>query len=154
MIIKSATRLAFAAGCLAVITTLSVALAQMGYWPPPGPYGPAPDAYGYGPPPSAYGPPPVAYGPVPGTYAPQRQYVPPSAGTQMITNGPQTNPGDVSPSWSPQRNVAESEQYDRLLKGTRPSARRVCERSAVRLPILNSIKAGSRALIRAEPALA
>jgi hypothetical protein len=34
----------------------------------------------------------------------------------VITNGPQTSPGDVSPSWSPQRNVAESEQYDRLLK--------------------------------------
>ena len=117
MIIKSAARLAFAAGCLAVITTLSVAHAQMGYWPPPGPYGPAPGAYGYGPPPSAYGPPPGAYGPVPGTYAPQRQYVPPSAGTQMITNGPQTNPGDVSASWSPRRNVVESEQYDRLLKG-------------------------------------
>ena len=63
MIIKSATRLAFATGCLAVITTLSVAHAQMGYWPPPGPYGPAPGAYGYGPPPGAYGP-------VPGTYAP------------------------------------------------------------------------------------
>ena len=110
MIIKSATRLAFAAGCLAVITTLSVAHAQMGYWPPPGPYGPAPGAYGYGPPPGAYGP-------VPGTYAPQPQYVPPSAGTQMITNGPQTNPGDVSSSWSPRRNVVESEQYDRLLKG-------------------------------------
>jgi hypothetical protein len=34
----------------------------------------------------------------------------------VITNGPQTSPGDVSPSWSPQRNVAESQQYDRLLK--------------------------------------
>ena len=40
-----------------------------------------------------------------------------TAGTQLITNGPQTNPGDVSPSWSAQRNVAESENYDRLLKG-------------------------------------
>ena len=69
MIIKSATRLAFAAGCLAVITTLTVAHAQMGYWPPPGPYGPASGAYGYGPPPGAYGPPPSAYGPAPGTYA-------------------------------------------------------------------------------------
>jgi hypothetical protein len=108
MIIKSATRLAFAAGCLAVITTLTVAHAQMGYWPPPGPYGPAP---------GAYGPPSGAYGPAPGTYAPQRQYVPPSAGTQVITNGPQTNPGDVSPSWPPRRNVVESEQYDSLLKG-------------------------------------
>ena len=108
MIIKSATRLAFAAGCLAVITTLSAAHAQMCYWPPPGPYGPAP---------GVYGPPPAAYGSAPGTYAPQSQYVPPSAGTQVITNGPQTNPGDVSPSWSPQRNVVESKQYDRLLKG-------------------------------------
>jgi len=136
MIIKSATRLAVATGCLAVITTLSAAHAQMGYWPPPGPYGPAPGVYGpppgayspapgvYGPPPGAYspapgvyGPPPAAYGSAPGTYAPQSQYVPPSAGTQVITNGPQTNPGDVSPSWSAQRNVVESEQYDRLLKG-------------------------------------
>jgi len=101
--------LAFAAGWLAVITTLSAAHAQMGYWPPPGPYG-------YGPPPGAYGygPPPGAYGPAPETYAPQSRHVPPSA---VITNGPQTNPGDVSPSWSPQRNVVESEQYDRLLRG-------------------------------------
>jgi hypothetical protein len=37
-------------------------------------------------------------------------------GTQMVTNGPQTNPGDVSPSWSARRNVAESEHYDRLLE--------------------------------------
>jgi hypothetical protein len=44
-------------------------------------------------------------------------------GTQLITNGPQTNPGDVSPSWSPQRNVAESEQYDRLFKAN-PAFRR------------------------------
>ena len=102
MIIKSATRLALAAGCLAVITTLSAAHAQMGYWPPPGPYG--------------YGLPPGAYGPPPGTYAPQHQYGPPPAGPEVITNGPQTSPGDVSPSWSPQRNVAESQQYDRLLK--------------------------------------
>ena len=56
------------------------------------------------------------YGPAPGSYTPQSQYVPPPAGPQVITNGPQTNPGDVSPSWSPQRNVAESEHYDRLLK--------------------------------------
>jgi len=110
MIIKSATRLALAAGCLAVITTLSAAHAQMGYWPPPGPYG-------YGLPPGAYGPPPSAYGPAPGTYAPQSRHIPPSTGIQVITNGPQTNSGDVSPSWSPQRNVVESDQYDRLLKG-------------------------------------
>jgi hypothetical protein len=113
MIIKSATRLAFAAVCLTAIATLSAAHAQMGgtapgsYWPPPGPYWP---------PPSPYGPPPGAYGPAPGAYVPRSQLAPPTAGIQVITNGPQTNPGDVSPSWSPQRNVAESEHYDRLLK--------------------------------------
>ena len=107
MITKSAARLAFAAVCLTAIATLSAAHAQMGYWPPPGPYGPRL---------SPYGPPPGAYGPAPGTYAPQSRYVPPRAGPQVITNGPQTSPGDVSPSWSPQRNVAESAQYDRLLK--------------------------------------
>jgi hypothetical protein len=123
MITKSAARLAFAAVCLTAIATLSAAHAQMGYWPPPGPYGPPPGAYGYGPPPSPYGPPPSpyrpppgAYGPAPGTYAPQSRYVPPRAGPQVITNGPQTSPGDVSPSRSPQRNVAESAQHERLLK--------------------------------------
>jgi len=114
---SKATFSTFAAGCLAVITTLSTAHAQMGYWPPQSPYGPPTDPYGYGPPPGAYGPPTGAYGPAPGTYAPQSRHVPPSAGFQVITNGPQTNPGDISPSWSPQRNVVESEQYDRLLKG-------------------------------------
>ena len=123
MTIKSATRLVFAAGCLTAIATLPAAHAQMGGGPAPGSYWP-PGAYGY-PPPGAYGgygPPPGAYGPPPGAYAPQNQYVapPPSAGragTQLITNGPQTNPGDVSPSWSAQRNVVESESYESLLKG-------------------------------------
>ena len=109
MITKSAARLAFTAVCLTAIATLPAAHAQMGYWPPPGPYGPPPGAYGYGPPPGAYGP-------APGTYAPQSRYVPSPAGPQVITNGPQTGPGDVSPSWSPQRNVAESARYERLLK--------------------------------------
>src|SRR5215472_6069140 len=107
MIIKSATPLAFVVVCLTAIAALSAAHAQMGYGFPPGPYG-------YGPPPGPYGPPPGAYGPAPGTYAPQSQYGSPPAG--MVTNGPQTSPGDISPSWSPQRNVAESAQYDRLLK--------------------------------------
>jgi len=116
MIIKSAARLAFAAVCLTTIATSYALHAQMGYWPPPGLYSPPPGAYGYGLPQGPYGPPPGAYGPAPGTYAPQSRYVPPTVGTQVITNGPQTSPGDVSPSWSPQRNVAESQQYDRLLK--------------------------------------
>jgi len=116
MIIRNAIRLVFAAGCLTAFVTLSHA--QLGYWPPPGPYSQPPSPYGYGPPPRAYGPPPGAYGPAPGAYAPQSQYVPPAAGTQLITNGPQTNSGDVSPSWSAQRNVVESQQYDRLLSGS------------------------------------
>ena len=49
MIIESATRLAFAASCLAAILTLPAAHAQMGGTIPGG-YGP-PGAYGYGPPP-------------------------------------------------------------------------------------------------------
>ena len=122
MIINSATRWAFAAVCLTAMATSYASHAQIGYRPPPGPYGPPPGAYGYGLPQGPYGPPraaygpPGAYGPPPGTYAPHSQYVPPSGGIQVITNGPQTSPGDVSPSWSPQRNVAESAQYDRLLK--------------------------------------
>ena len=87
-----------------------------GYGPPPGPYGYGPPQGTY-PPPGAYGQSPGPYGPLPGPY-PQTQYVaPPPPGTQLITNGPQTNPGDVSPSWSAQRNVVESEQYEGLLKG-------------------------------------
>ena len=118
MIIKSATRLALAAGCLTAIVTLPTADAQMGA-PGGGGYGyaPSPGSYGYRPPPGPYG-----YGPPPGAYAPQSQYIAPpasagTAGKQLITNGPQTNPGDVSPSWSAQRNVVESEQYERQLKG-------------------------------------
>lgn len=130
MIIKSATRLAFAAGSLTAIATLPAAHAQMGgtapgsYWTSPGPYGYGPPSgpYGYGPPSGPYGyGPPGAYGSPPGAYGPQRRYVPPApadaGGSQLVTNGPQTNPGDVSPSWSAQRNVAESEHYDALVKG-------------------------------------
>ena len=99
MIIQSAIRLAFAAGCLTAIVTLPTADAQMGA-PGGGGYGyaPSPGSYGYRPPPGPYG-----YGPPPGAYAPQSQYIAPpasagTAGKQLITNGPQTNPGDVSSS--------------------------------------------------------
>jgi hypothetical protein len=34
----------------------------------------------------------------------------------VVTNGPQTDPGDVSPAWSARRNVIESKNYDRLLE--------------------------------------
>jgi hypothetical protein len=112
MTIKSTAGVALAAVCLTASATLSGAHAQMG-GPPPGSYWAPPAPYGYA---------PGHYGPPPSPYAPQSRYAPPSAGTQLITNGPQVNPGDVSPSWSPQRNVAESEQYDRLLK-TNPAFR-------------------------------
>jgi hypothetical protein len=39
--------------------------------------------------------------------------------TEVVTNGPQTNAGDMSPSWSARRNVQESQQYDRLLETNR-----------------------------------
>jgi len=57
MIIKSAAHLALAAVCLIAIATSYASHAQMGYWPPPGPYGPPPGAYGYGLPQGPYGPP-------------------------------------------------------------------------------------------------
>jgi hypothetical protein len=44
------------------------------------------------------------------------------AGPVVVTNGPQTDPGDVSPSWSARQNVIESERYDRLLQ-TSPAFR-------------------------------
>lgn len=138
MIIKSAARVAFAAACLTAIATLPAhaqGAAQTGPGVNPGgnsvgvagpnpggpgltPYtGGATGAYGTAP----YAAAPGAYGTPPGMMAPQTQYVPPPpdqgiGGTQLVTNGPQTNPGDMSSSWSAQRNVAESERYDRLLE--------------------------------------
>ena len=44
---------------------------------------------------------------------------PDRTGTQVVTNGPQANPGDMSPSWSARRNVIESQHYDRLLETNR-----------------------------------
>src|SRR5215831_16293337 len=44
------------------------------------------------------------------------------ASPTVVTNGPQTDPGDVSPSWSARQNVIESQRYDRLLQ-TNPGFR-------------------------------
>src|ERR1700747_1488375 len=44
------------------------------------------------------------------------------AGPTVVTNGPQTDPGDVSPSWSSRQNVIESQRYERLLQ-TNPGFR-------------------------------
>jgi hypothetical protein len=44
---------------------------------------------------------------------------PPAPNTEVVTNGPQANPGDMSPSWSARQNVIQSEHYDRLLETNR-----------------------------------
>lgn len=48
-----------------------------------------------------------------------------AGGTELVTNGPQIDPGDVSPSWSARQNVIDSQRYDRLLQNSRnfPEAR-------------------------------
>jgi hypothetical protein len=114
MIIKRAACLAFTAACLTGIATLPAAHAQTAYGTAPGTYGAAPGTYNYG-----ALPPPPSYGTAAGTYAPQayQGYAsppPPATGTtEVVTNGPQ---GATPPNWSPQRNVIESEHYDRLLE--------------------------------------
>jgi len=40
-------------------------------------------------------------------------------GPTVVTNGPQTDQGDVSPSWSARQNVIDSQRYDRLLQTSR-----------------------------------
>jgi len=65
----------------------------------------------------------IAVSAMPGAQAQTaRKQIATRSGTQVVTNGPQTDTGDVSPYWSPQRNVMESERYERLLK-TSPSFR-------------------------------
>jgi hypothetical protein len=44
------------------------------------------------------------------------------ANPTVVTNGPQTDAGDVSPSWSARQNVVESQRYERLLQ-TNPGFR-------------------------------
>jgi hypothetical protein len=44
---------------------------------------------------------------------------PAAPGTEVVTNGPQTNPGDMTPSWSARQNVIQSQHYDRLLETNR-----------------------------------
>src|SRR2546423_12478896 len=73
MLLKTATSLAFATGCLTAVATLPV----------------------------------------------HAQMAAPAPTTEVVTNGPQTNPGDMSPSWSARRNVIESQHYDRLLETSR-----------------------------------
>jgi hypothetical protein len=69
----------------------------------------------------------------------------------VITNGPQTGPGDVSPSWSPQRNVAESQQYDRLLKESPAFRQTRMRKECGPLPIRSFIGSASTALLNTNP---
>ena len=39
-----------------------------------------------------------------------------AARSEVVTNGPQTDLGDVSPYWSPRQNVIQSQRYERLLQ--------------------------------------
>jgi hypothetical protein len=133
MMIKTAAGLALAAACLASFAGIPGADAQMA--PSPGPmpgyYGPQPypGYYGRQTYPGYYGAPGYQGSAAQGNSYPNWPYsgypTPPSAasgGTQVLTNGPQTSPGDTSPAWSAQRNVAESAHYDRLLE-TNPALR-------------------------------
>jgi hypothetical protein len=38
------------------------------------------------------------------------------ASPTVVTNGPQSDRGDVSPAWSARQNVIESQRYERLLQ--------------------------------------
>jgi hypothetical protein len=49
----------------------------------------------------------------------QMAAAPDQGGTQVVTNGPQTNTGDMSSSWSARRNVVESHRYDKMLETNR-----------------------------------
>lgn len=61
------------------------------------------------------------------TTAPMYQGMSGAPQTNVVTNGPQTNPGDHGRNWSAARNVRESRQYDRLV-ATNPSFRHYRER--------------------------
>jgi hypothetical protein len=39
-----------------------------------------------------------------------------TGGAEIITNGPQTNPGDSSGSWSARQNVRDSERYEAAVR--------------------------------------
>jgi hypothetical protein len=49
----------------------------------------------------------------------QMAATPDTGSTEMVTNGPQANPGDASSSWSARQNVIESHRYDKMLETNR-----------------------------------
>ena len=95
MINRRMSGLLAAVACVALTAAIPAALAQTG----PAPLMPPEMA-------------PTQSVPAPMT-PPQTADMPPVA---VITNGPQVSPGDNSMNWSPQRNVVESNQYERLLR--------------------------------------
>jgi hypothetical protein len=104
------TSLTCAAVCLMTVATPLAALAQ--YAPPQPQYAPAqPPSYSPGQQPAYFSGQQPAYSP-----GQQPAYSPGQQPTEMVTNGPQTDQGDVSGNWSARRNVAESQHYDRLLE--------------------------------------
>jgi hypothetical protein len=115
MINKRLSGLMAASACVALISAMPMARAQMAPTPlapmdqPPAMAAPAPLT-----PPDQT---PAQLGPAP--MNPQTASMPP---VEVITNNPQVSPDDNSANWSPQRNVVESNQYERLLR-TNPAFR-------------------------------
>jgi hypothetical protein len=112
MINKRLGGLMAAAACVALTLAMPMARAQMAPTPlipmdtPPATVAPAPMMEPASPLPAPLNP-------------SQTASVPP---VEVISNGPQVSLGDNSANWSPQRNVVESNQYERLLR-TNPAFR-------------------------------
>jgi hypothetical protein len=124
MQVRTATSVAFAAACLAAAAAMPAQAQPAGTYGA-GTYGNGPHTYQGGAAPQWSGNPPgspnwSANNPGPQPY--QGNAVPSAAGaggTEVVTNGPQTDPGDMSPSWSARQNVEQSQRYDRMLESNR-----------------------------------
>lgn len=103
MLSKSVVSLAFAASCLMAAPMAFAASTEL---PPP----PAPPPMDQ----SMTAPMP-APAPMNQAVTTPDQAVTGAGQTDLVTNGPQANPGDHGRSWSAARNVRESQRYDRLV---------------------------------------
>jgi hypothetical protein len=113
VVLKTGTSLAFTAACLTAIAAMPVN-AQM-----TGSYGSTPGVNS----PQGYQVNTSPNWSNSGNYAPQPMQSTyqggMGGGTQVVTNGPQSSPGDGSGDWSARQNVMQSQQYDRLLESNR-----------------------------------
>ena len=81
-----------------------------------------------------------------------------TSGAEVVTNGPQINPGDRSSSWSAQQNVRDSERYEAVVRtnSSFPANRisKECGRSMIRscMPIASQVLT-SKGLGHVEPRL-